>query len=230
LICACKYLQYYKAILSQFSKTNKASNDVDEDRADNDRFDDLEDNAGLGDEEAEHTEHTDETDISVELSDKVALDDVASNVELDERLPLLTRGDVNLGRFSVSKVSYPYGTWLSLLINFKLRNLAKKIVHSPTVRHDLQNCCNLTQVPSVQMVRDVATRWNSTTELIGRALQLRDPLKLLVIMEEYNKPRGVRLQRFQLSDQEWALLKQLHSLLDVSTKYSLNVESSTQLF
>ena len=66
------------------------------------------------------------------------------------------------------------------------------------------------------MIRDVATRWNSTTELIGRALQLREPLKLLVIMQEYNKPRGVRLQRFQLSDQEWALLKQLFSLLDVS--------------
>jgi hypothetical protein len=41
-------------------------------------------------------------------------------------------------------------------------------------------------------------------------------LKLLVIMQEYNKPRGVRLQRYQLSDLEWTLLKQLFSLLDVS--------------
>jgi hypothetical protein len=80
------------------------------------------------------------------------------------------------------------------------------------------------------MIRDVATRWNSTTELIGRALQLREPLKLLVIMKEYNKPRGVRLQRFQLSDQEWELLKQLFSLLDVSTTYLSNVELSVQLF
>ena len=38
------YLQKYltiKAILSQFSKTNKASSDADEEAADNDRFDDL---------------------------------------------------------------------------------------------------------------------------------------------------------------------------------------------
>ena len=44
------------------------------------------------------------------------------------------------------------------------------------------------------MVRNVPTRWNSTAELIGRALELREPLKLLVIMQEYNKPRGVHLQ------------------------------------
>jgi hypothetical protein len=49
-------------------------------------------------------------------------------------------------------------------------------------------------------------------------------------MKEYNKPRGVRLQRFQLSDQEWELLKQLFSLLDVSTTYLSNVELSVQLF
>ena len=66
------------------------------------------------------------------------------------------------------------------------------------------------------MIRDVATHWNSTAELIGCALKLRDPLKLLVIMQEYNKPRGVCLQQYQLSDLEWTLFNQLFSLLDVS--------------
>jgi hypothetical protein len=106
--CVCKYLQCFKAILSQFSKTNKASNDADEESADNDRFNDLEDNMGLGDEEVDDAEPDDEMDPSVQLSDKNVLDDVASDVELDERLPYLTRDDVNLGRFSVSKVCYPY--------------------------------------------------------------------------------------------------------------------------
>ena len=73
------------------------------------------------------------------------------------------------------------------------------------------------------MIRDIPTRWNSTAELIGRALELREPLKLLVIMQEYNKPHGVRLQRFQLSDLEWRLLKQLFSLLDVSFNHRHSV-------
>ena len=77
-------------------------------------------------------------------------------------------------------------------------------------------CCSRSATPEALMIRDVATRWNSTAELIGRALDLCKALKLLVIMQEYNKPRGVRLQRYQLCDLEWTLLKQLFSLLDVS--------------
>lgn len=97
----------------------------------------------------------------------------------------------------------------------QLRNLAKKIVHSPTIRADLEAACVRSKLQPALMVRDVATRWNSTAELIGRAIELRDALKYLVIMKEHNKPRGVRLQRYQLSSEEWALLTQLHPLLDV---------------
>jgi hypothetical protein len=105
-----------KAILSQFSKSNKASKDVDEEDADHDHFDDLDDNTGLGNEEIEDVESADETDPSVEHSDRMALDCVASDIELDEWLPFMTRDDVNLGRFSVFKVRYPYEMFLSLLI------------------------------------------------------------------------------------------------------------------
>jgi hypothetical protein len=66
------------------------------------------------------------------------------------------------------------------------------------------------------MVRDVATRWNSTAELIGRALQLREAINLLVISEHYNRPRSARLRRFQLSKSEWDLLEKLSPLLGVS--------------
>jgi hypothetical protein len=53
-------------------------------------------------------------------------------------------------------------------------------------------------------------------KLIGRALKLREPLTLLVNLEQHNKgSRGVRLQRFKLSKQEWDLLGQLYPLLEV---------------
>jgi hypothetical protein len=103
------YLQKYriiKAILSQFSKTNKASSDADEEAADNDRFDDLEDGRGLGNEEEEGAEPADEMDPSVDESDNATVDGVGTDVDLDGRLPPLTREEVNLGRFSVLKVCH----------------------------------------------------------------------------------------------------------------------------
>jgi hypothetical protein len=65
------------------------------------------------------------------------------------------------------------------------------------------------------MVRDVATRWNSTAELIERAILLREALNLLVNFEQHNKPRSARLKRFQLTKQEWELLEKLFPMLEV---------------
>ena len=65
------------------------------------------------------------------------------------------------------------------------------------------------------MVRDVPTRWNSTASMLERALKLREALKLLVVMEQHNRPRGARLSRFKLSREEWDLLAQLFPVLNV---------------
>jgi hypothetical protein len=67
------------------------------------------------------------------------------------------------------------------------------------------------------MVRDVATRWNSTAALLERALQLREALNQLVVSEQHNRPRTARLRRFQLSKNEWELLDRLFPLLEVRT-------------
>ncbi len=67
------------------------------------------------------------------------------------------------------------------------------------------------------MIRDVATRWSSTSELVQRGLDLLQALKILCVKAEYNKVgRGVRLACFQLSAEEWKLLEDLSPLLDVS--------------
>jgi hypothetical protein len=65
------------------------------------------------------------------------------------------------------------------------------------------------------MVWDVATRWNSTAELLARALELRKALNMLVNFEQHNRARSARLQRFKLSSDEWELLEQLWPLLEV---------------
>lgn len=93
--------------------------------------------------------------------------------------------------------------------------MANKIVNSPTLKEDLTVSCGDASISVKQMVRDVSTRWNSTAELIQRALDLKDALNILVIKAEHNCPRGVRLQRFRLSQAEWTLLDELSPLLEV---------------
>ena len=66
------------------------------------------------------------------------------------------------------------------------------------------------------MVRDVATRWNSMVEMLKRALQLREALNLLVVLEYHNRPCSARLKRFQLTKPEWDLIDKLRPLLEVS--------------
>jgi hypothetical protein len=80
------------------------------------------------------------------------------------------------------------------------------------------------------MIRDVATHWNSTAEMIQRALHLAPALKILVIKAEHNKPGcGVRLARFKLSPDEWQLLANLSPLLDVGGQHRV-LEYTTDLF
>ena len=65
------------------------------------------------------------------------------------------------------------------------------------------------------MVRDVATQWNSTSELLEHALHLHKALTVLVGLEQHNKPHTAQLQRFKLMGPEWELLEQLWPLLNV---------------
>jgi hypothetical protein len=103
----------------------------------------------------------------------------------------------------------------------QLQSLANKILNSPTIKANLQECCIWSQIKPALMIRDVSTRWNSTSELIGQALYLRPALQMLIIMCEHNKVRRVRLQRFQLSEAEWNLLVQIHPLLEVGPLLTL---------
>ena len=63
-----------------------------------------EDNEDVEDQEAESSEKDDEDEVdpAVEASDNAAIDEVAA--EADAELPALTRAEVNLGRFAITKV------------------------------------------------------------------------------------------------------------------------------
>lgn len=95
-----------------------------------------------------------------------------------------------------------------------------KIAHSPTIIEALYDICKTLGVDKKRMIADVLTHWNSTAELVQRALELHAALDHLVLMPEFNKPKGVRLERFRLLPGEWKLLGELSPVLDVSFKSS----------
>ena len=97
-----------QALLSQFSQKTKAMADASEDAEDEAAFVDLEDEideSAESNEVADEEEEADEIDPSVEASDAAIIEEVALEVDEQDDVPTLTRAEVNLGRFAVTKVS-----------------------------------------------------------------------------------------------------------------------------
>lgn len=100
------------------------------------------------------------------------------------------------------------------LMYLQLRNLIKQIVNSPTICVDLQTACAKIDTKEALMVHDISTHWNSTSELLERAIKLHRALNLLVGHEQDNQSHSAYLQHFKLSVSEWELLEQLRLLLE----------------
>ncbi|EAU91275.1 hypothetical protein CC1G_11533 [Coprinopsis cinerea okayama7 len=167
----------------------------------------LEDEDGegiVGDEDVESEEEEGEVEDGDELapevreSDETVVDEVADEADLEHRLPSLSLRDAKAGQIALTK----------------LRKLAQKIHWSLTICEALAEDCEAVNVWPRHIVRDVSTRWNSSTELIHSVLLIEKALSCLVIRKEFNRPRGVRLERFMLSRAEWEILKGIKPLLD----------------
>jgi hypothetical protein len=60
------------------------------------------------------------------------------------------------------------------------------------------------------MPRDVATRWNSTYEMLNFASTYRDAYN------ELSSNRDMKMRQYEIEDHEWELVKQLADVLKVS--------------
>ena len=95
--------------------------------------------------------------------------------------------------------------------------LSTKVWHSPQVREELARLAGDASLDSETLVRAVKTRWNTVTDVLERALEMRGVLAELCDDARFNKARdrGMRLRRFLLDDEEWTVIEELHRLLDV---------------
>ncbi|KAL1947002.1 hypothetical protein VTO73DRAFT_13963 [Trametes versicolor] len=149
---------------------------------------------GDDDVDDEDAEAAQEADKSREAADQAILDSLD-----DEELGVdVTADDVRLAAGALSKIL----------------KLSRKVWNSPTIRAELATLAADAKLNSEVLIRSVKTRWNTVTEVLGRALKMRMVLTDLCDMVQFNKAHGVRLRQFVLSDEEWVALQQLHDLLD----------------
>jgi hypothetical protein len=133
-----------QAILSQFSHKTTATEDATEEDEDTAALVELDD-ADLGmDSTMDGTDKADAEDgidLSMAESDAAIVEAIATEVNNVSALPTMTRTNINLGRFAVTKVSVimiKNNANLSVII--QLRNLAKQIFNSCTLQDDLDSC------------------------------------------------------------------------------------------
>jgi hypothetical protein len=58
-------------------------------------------------------------------------------------------------------------------------------------------------------------RWNSVAEMLNSALDICGGLDKLVEMDHHNKDAKTAIHKYRLTQDEWKLLTQLHSILQV---------------
>ncbi len=95
--------------------------------------------------------------------------------------------------------------------------LSQKVWNSPTVRAELETLAVESKLPCKVLVRSVKTRWNTVVKVLNRAVTMKAVLSELCDKAQFNKPRGIRLRRYVLTDEEWVVIEQLRLLLDVSS-------------
>lgn len=89
-----------------------------------------------------------------------------------------------------------------------LRSLVTAIRYSPLKLERLKGKCSSLCIPFLKPILDVKTRWNSTYDMITRALELKQPLSLL--MDELCRENA---DLFSLDNSDWDFFKELTFLL-----------------
>ncbi|KIM56158.1 hypothetical protein SCLCIDRAFT_133239, partial [Scleroderma citrinum Foug A] len=92
--------------------------------------------------------------------------------------------------------------------------LAFKIIHSTTIVLPVWKETLETLGLEVRLMpHDVATRWNSSGDMVDFAINYQEGIEVLT------QKKNLGLREFELSDEEWAVLRELREILKDATLY-----------
>lgn len=123
---------------------------------------------------------------------------------------------LNRLRSGIIKIRYGLGKiyFCKSFIEFKNRS-------SPMRLSLYKHCCRISLCDEVTLLRDVRTRWNSTQEMISRAIRVKKAYNSFCLSESC-------MAGFSLVEDDWTFLEQLDSLLVVFKEITTALSASTQ--
>ncbi|KAK0429535.1 hypothetical protein EV421DRAFT_1723159, partial [Armillaria borealis] len=106
--------------------------------------------------------------------------------------------------------------------------LGKRIFHKNSLQAHLEVLCENEGISILKMIRHVITRWNMTSNVINRGVELHPALDALCTEHEQNdgKPPMKQLKHFLLRDEEWEVLMQLQPILEIFLKATEHISCS----
>lgn len=108
----------------------------------------------------------------------------------------------------------------------KILKLGQRCARKGPMQKSLALHCKRHNMKPLKMVKCVPTRWNTMYNVINRALRLKEPLHYLCVANSSNlrsMTPSKRLNRFDLSDEQWELMGQFEKPLEVSYRFSCNM-------
>jgi hypothetical protein len=97
-----------------------------------------------------------------------------------------------------------------------VRRLAFAIIHSTTIALPAWRCtCSELNLKKRLIPRDVVTRWNSTYDM------MRFVLAYWQAVDQITADKALKLRRYELDNDDWAIIEDLVSVLEVSSFFSI---------
>ncbi|CAB4488760.1 unnamed protein product [Rhizophagus irregularis] len=100
-----------------------------------------------------------------------------------------------------------------------LRELIVKICASSLRREKLSNACKNNDINNLKPILDIPTRWNSTFDMIKKALQLKVVLEYIVFQDK-------DLKKYTFSEEKWAIFEQIKNFLEIFKKVTVIMSGS----
>ena len=92
------------------------------------------------------------------------------------------------------------------------------IIHSTTIALPTwRRICHELNLKERLIPRDVVTRWNSTYDMLKFVLRYR------AVIDKITTDKGLKLRRYELNNDNWAIIKDLVSILKVCLPRSVYI-------